>query len=264
MSHSTLTYSDNAGTDREDLETGGSIDGLEVNHVVGHSITIGTTYAPICRGNVYQTPTTAQTLEIVSDDATDNAAGVGAREVTLIGLDSSWNIVQTTVIPAGLTPVTIDTDFIRFFKGYVSSSGTYATATAGSHAGTLTIRDAATSTVIWAVIDASEVALGETEIGAYTVPAGKKALVKYWSANVDSKKSADILFSQRPNANDITSPYSGTMKVIDQAHGVVGEITRVLHAPMGVFDQYTDIGFLGRADSVSGIAINFEIQVSDR
>jgi len=101
-----------------------------------------TTIAPITYSGVYQTPMTAQSLEFVSSNANDISTGSGAREITVIGLDSSWNEVSQTVITDGTTPVALNTDLIRLYRWYVSQSGTYATQSMGSHAGILTIRAA--------------------------------------------------------------------------------------------------------------------------
>ena len=82
--------------------TRGLIDEYEEIHKFGTSDAVGTTFVPIARGNVYQTPTTAQALEVVSTDANDTAAGTGARTVTVIGLDSTWQeITQTVPMNAG-------------------------------------------------------------------------------------------------------------------------------------------------------------------
>ena len=93
--------------------------------------TLTTTLEPICFSGFYRTPTTATALEFVSSSTNDTSAGTGAREVTVIGLDSSWNEVSQTVTTNGTTAVALSTDLIRLYRWYVSSSGTYATQTTG-------------------------------------------------------------------------------------------------------------------------------------
>ena len=51
----------------------------------GKNQAVATTIVPIAIGGVYQTPTTAVTLEVISDDADDAADGTGARNIILQG-----------------------------------------------------------------------------------------------------------------------------------------------------------------------------------
>jgi len=260
MSQGTFVYENTINTDETDLEALGSIAGLSPIHKFGFNNDVGSTYEPVCIGGNYQVPTAAVTLQIESDDAQDNSAGTGAREVTIQGLAADWSFVQTTVVPDGLTPVTIDTDFVRVFRIFVSSSGTYATQSAGSHVGEITITDAATGTDIWAVISNDGFPFGQGEISAYTVPKGFKALVKNFTVKVSSAKAVDVLFFQRPNANDIVAPYSGAMRVIARAEQIDDLYESSTHSPYGPFDEYTDIGFMAKTPTSSGVvSTEFEI-----
>ena len=57
----------------------GNVPGWDITHKFGHTDTVSTSIVPITSGNVFQTPTVAQTLELLSDDAADNQVGIGAR-----------------------------------------------------------------------------------------------------------------------------------------------------------------------------------------
>ena len=103
----------------------GNVPGHSLVHKFG-ATDAGTTMAPVTVSGFYRVPTAATALEFVSDDANDDAAGTGAREVTVVGLDENWAEVTQTVVTDGLTPVALGTDLIRLYRWYVSSSGTYA------------------------------------------------------------------------------------------------------------------------------------------
>lgn len=57
----------------------------------------------------YRTPIAATSLEAVSTDVDDTAAGAGAQEVTVIGLGADWAEVTQTVELDGQTPAAVRT-----------------------------------------------------------------------------------------------------------------------------------------------------------
>ena len=126
--------------------TQGLIPKYSVVHKFGAG-SVGTTVGPIAQSGTYQTPTTAQALEFVSDNANDTSAGTGARELTIVGLDSNWVEVSQTLVTNGTTAVALTTNLIRLYRWFVSSSGTYATEATSTHAGTLTIQASGGGTV---------------------------------------------------------------------------------------------------------------------
>ena len=68
----------------------GIIPGVKIVHKWGHNTNVGTSFVPVTSSGTYQTPTSAQALEILSSDANDAAAGTGARTVIVEGLDANW------------------------------------------------------------------------------------------------------------------------------------------------------------------------------
>lgn len=223
-----------------------------------HNIT--TTLEPITHGGFYRTPTSATALEVVSSSANDtNTAGTGAREVTIIGLDSSWNEVSQTVNLNGTTAVALGTNLIRLYRWYVSVSGTYADQSNGSHAGTLTIQESGGGNV-WSTITATPFPTGQSQIGVYTVPTGYTAYLLSKNVFVDTAKTADIYFFQRPNTDDVSSPYSGTMRLFEREVGVQGGFELRTVAPKGPFVGPCDIGFMGIVSAGTGeCSVEFEL-----
>ena len=179
----------------------GSVRGFSSVHKFG-AATVGTSFVPVARGSVWQTPQVAgaTTLRIkASGDANDTAAGTGAREVCLQGLDETGALVEECVATAGASASSATTTtFIRLFRAWVSESGTYASQSAPSHADDIVIENGAGGTD-WATLSATGFARGQSEIGCYTVPRGYQAYVKGFVVSSDASKSTDFIFYQRRN-----------------------------------------------------------------
>lgn len=231
----------------------------------GRNTAIGTTYAPVCIGGVYQTPqaASATTLRIkAGGNANDTAAGSGAREITLIGLDENFLEVTETLATAGASASSATTTtFTRLFRAYVSASGTYATSAAGSHSGDIVIENGSGGTD-WLTIDSANFPKGQSEVGAYTVPAGKTGYVKIRDVSIESAKTMDLVFFSRANCDETAAPYTA-MRAQSVVSGVAGgsiETFGSVDVPFGPYVGPCDIGFMGKvASSTAKVAVEFEI-----
>lgn len=243
----------------------GNVPGYSLIHKFG-SGPISTTLVPIAPDLHYETPTTAVALEIVSSDAADAQNGAGARQITVVGLNASWEEVTQVVsthATDGTIAVSIPTSLIRLYRWYVSSSGTYATIAAGSHVGTLTIRVAGGGAT-WSTIGISPFPIGQSEIGCFTVPLGKTAYLLSKNIFVEGTKPADVYFFQRTNANDITTPYSGAMRLVDHEVGIDGPISLQSVSPKGPFVGPCDLGFMAKvATTAAVVSVEFELLLID-
>lgn len=257
---------------RQRVSVGDTVDFLtEVvkGNVPGHSIvhkfgagTVTTTLAPISQLNKYETPTTAQALEIVSDNAADAQNGVGAREITVVGLNASWAEVTqviSTHATDGTIAVAVPTSLVRVYRWFVSSSGAYATATTGSHSGNLTIRGAGGGTT-WDTIAATPFPTGQSQIGSYTIPTGYKGYILGKTVFTDTSKTADVYMFRRDNADDVTTPYSGIMRLIEREVGVAGGTDHHFIAPKNALVGPCDMGFMAKVISGSAdMSVEFEL-----
>jgi hypothetical protein len=241
----------------------GEVPGYSLVHKFGAG-ELGTTVAPVTLTGSYFTPTTAQALEFISSSAEDTSLGDGAREVTVIGLDLNWLEVEQTVITNGTTPVQLTTDLTRLYRWYVSSSGTYSSAEGGSsHSGDLTIR-ASGGGDDWTLIENTPLSTGQSQIGVYTIPKFKKAYGLSKSIFVDTTKVADIYVFYRDNCDDITSPFSGTRRIVEREVGVTGGFQREYVAPLGPFTGPCDIGFMAKVSQGSGfMSCEFDLLLID-
>lgn len=239
----------------------GNIPGYSIISKFG-SADVATTIVPISTALTYQTPTSAIALEFVSSDANDASAGTGAQEITLTGLDSTWAQVTQTVETNGTTPVALPINLTRLHRWYVSRSGTYSTQYVGSHIGTLTVQVAGAGAT-WSTISPTPFPFGQSQIGCYTVPAGKTAYVVTKNVFTDGSKIADVYFFQRPFADDVVAPFSGAMRVVEREIGISGGYSANIVAK-GPYAGPCDIGFMGVvASGTAVISVEFEILLVD-
>lgn len=214
-------------------------------HKFGENDAVGTSLVPVSQGGVYRTPTSAVTLAAISTDADDTLAGAGAQQITVIYLDSNW-VEQTDVIDMNGATESTDTitDVLRLYRVFVSRSGTYATQSAASQQGTITVRVSGAGET-WAVLEtvATGFGVGQSQIGAYTVPAGYTAFILSSFITVDGNKEANVYFFTRTNADDITTPFTGTLRVQNEYKGVSGSIV-IPHKTYESYPEKTDIGFM--------------------
>lgn len=112
----------------------------------------------------YVYSTTADIDSISSSDATDT------EEITIVGLDSSYNEVTQTKALQGQTRVALDTSLIRVYRAY-NSNGTLFAGHVIVYVNTaLTAGVPTDKTKIRVVIHPEE---QQTEMALYTIPAGK-------------------------------------------------------------------------------------------
>ena len=114
----------------------------------------------------------AETVEVFSSDATDTALGDGARVVSIFGLDANFDMQGELLTLDGVSAVESAGLWQRVFGVFVDEAGV-----SGSNAGTLTVRHATTTVNVFAVVLPL---FGASQSGAYTVPAGHRAIVVSW------------------------------------------------------------------------------------
>ena len=226
----------------------GQVDGHTLVNKFGHNSAVGTTFVPVANGGVYQTPTPSNAVQLrikAGGNANDTAAGTGARAVTLIGLDQNANEVTETLATAGASASSYTTTtFMRLYRAYVSDSGTYANATAGSHAGDIVIED---GTNDWLTIDSTDFPRGQSEVACYSVPTGFSAYVSEIDVEVETTKNVDVIFFVRDNILDETAGYPA-MRSQQRFSGLTESISKEFDYPI----RYTgpcDIGFMAKVST---------------
>lgn len=147
-------------------------------------------------GGLYPFDTTAQSLEILSSNAADAAAGTGARTMTVIGLDANYVYKSEVVTLNGTNAVALTGTWIRVHRCSVATAGT-----GEVNAGTITIRIAgggATRLVVG-------VGNGQTLMAVYTIPANTTGYVLryYGSANAQTTAYVDVKLFTRSSTGVI-------------------------------------------------------------
>lgn len=112
---------------------------------------------------IYPFPSSAQSLEVVSDSASDSSAGTGARTLTLTLLDASYAPSTVTVTLDGLTPVAVPGTWLRINNMVVASAGSNL-----NNVGNVSLRIAGGGAILSYMV----VGWGIQRQAIYTVPAG--------------------------------------------------------------------------------------------
>lgn len=222
--------------------------------------------AALTIGGQYQTPKVLTSLRVKSTDALDNIAGTGGRKVKIFGIGPGYIEQEEEVSLNGLTPVNLSKQFYRVFRVYISESGSYASLATSSHIGQIVLEDI-TGTDNWCTIDTAVVGfgVGQSQIGAYTVPTGYTAFVRTKQVTVDTNKVVNVFFFQRQNIDIVIAPYTGTMRLVEQHNGVDSNgVTTNTKAPLLSAPEKTDIGFIGMGvGGTAAISVDFEIVLLD-
>jgi hypothetical protein len=112
-----------------------------------------------------QIPSAPVTVEVVSDNANDTAAGTGLRTMLVVYLDSTYTSKSTTITLNGTTPVAFPEDIVAINTVVRSTTGTFG----GSNTGNISIRAAGGLGATYSYMVAGH---GFARSSLYTVPNG--------------------------------------------------------------------------------------------
>lgn len=166
-------------------------------------------------------------------DAADTAAGAGAREVTVQGIDSSFNETSEAIATAGASASSATTaSFWRVHRAWVSAVGTYGAANTAA----VTIENSAGGT------DLIQIATGEgqSQFCAYTIPTGKTGYLISIQLTVDTTKSGDFRIFTRDDIDDTSAPMK-SKRIKLYFDGVSGQLVRNPSSPMVTVAAKSDI-----------------------
>lgn len=128
----------------------------------------------------------AETVQVFSSSANDTSAGSGARTVRLEGLDANFIEISEVVTLNGTTAVTTTNLWKRVNRLIVLTSGSSNTAFA---AGTITVRHSTTTANVFI---AAAAGINQSQVSAYTIPAGKTGLLVRYNIDVSRISTANI------------------------------------------------------------------------
>lgn len=192
----------------------------------------------------------AETLAIVSSSTNDtNSSGTGARTLRIFGLDSNKELQQEDVNLNGTTTVNSSNSYTRVYRAYVLTAGSSTT-----NEGEITINHSTTTANVFTVILTGT---GQSQISAYTIPAGYTGYLKRYSASMfdNTTNRAEMAIWMRPE--------SSAVRLINAF--VISDANDITREPYGgiKFDEKTDIVF--RCTSVDNsnaqITVTYDILV---
>jgi len=189
-------------------------------------------------------------------DAADDAAGNGAREITIQGIDSNLAEITEAITTNGVDASAATTaEFWRVHRMWVSSVGTYGAA--NTAAITLENSGGGTDLIQIGVED------GQTQFTGWTVPTGKTAYLLSLHTHVDAGKAARIRVFTRADMNDAVAPMkSRRLKLFFD--GVMGEFRYMPRGPEVAIPALSDIWVEAYGEGASTeVSCDFELLVVD-
>ena len=206
----------------------------------------------------------ADTLDIVSASANDDGnptTNTGAQTVTIEGLDASFDLQTETVTMNGVTTVVSVNSYIRVFRAFAATVGTYH----GNNEGAIDIIYNGTTDQAAQII----LGKGQTEMTHYTVPNAKtgyllSALLHVKGTIGINAGEADFTLYMVPSADDVSQPFGGAKRVVQNFEGIQGSVAFVPRSPIR-FEGKTDIWFDvdNPAANDTAVEIDYELLLVD-
>lgn len=231
----------------------GLIEGQLSRRKFGRNFSVGTSDETVWTYSANWIPTQiASTIRVkAGGNANDTAAGTGARTISLIFLDDSWNEVTETLTLAGASASAVTSALCRrLISAKVVYVGTYH----GSNEGDIIIEQ----TTGGAIMGNMDLGKGTTEQSIYTVPAGYTMYVTDIFVGVGQGNSADVHLVTVADADNVVAPFNAAQDiwgVEDYSGAQVFPFVTYL-----VFNEKTDVWF--KAKKVTGggtaqVAVDF-------
>ena len=208
------------------IEVGkGNVPNHSIVIITGRNADVDTAVVDIgMEDTIFTWLTAAATIEAISDDADDDAGGVGARVITIQGLNATFDLIEEDIIMDGTT-ATIATTllFIRINKAFVKEAGTYGGTLAGSNAGNITIRVSGGGVTQSFISFDNNLAggVGHSQDIKYTIPNNHIAITLGVGFNISSSKIGKLVFNVRTGADVTVAPFTARVvsTIIDGESG---------------------------------------------
>lgn len=196
----------------------------------------------------------ASTLEAISTNAGDTAAGAGARTITVKGLDATFSEVEADIIMNGTSASAATTQtFIRINEVTVKDVGTYTE----SNLGDITVRVSGAGS-IQSVLETNE---GRDANTHYTVPAGYTGFALSAEVTMDGNKEVTAHMLARENADGIIAPFS-PYRHIHHWEGLKEASDKSFKANHKFLEK-TDIWLRGNGATTPHVNVNYELLLVD-
>ena len=110
----------------------------------------------------------AVTMFVSSTSADDTGTGTGARTILIQGLDEDYNEIEETITLNGQTQVATQLSYLRIYRSFVTLAGSDEGTNGVIYIGSSGATGGVPNTIVYASVSIGN----QTQIAAYTVPAG--------------------------------------------------------------------------------------------
>ena len=110
----------------------------------------------------------AVTMFVSSTSADDTGTGTGARTILIQGLDEDYNEIEETITLTGQTQVATQLSYLRIYRSFVTLAGSDEGTNGVIYIGSSGATGGVPNTTVYASVSIGN----QTQIAAYTVPAG--------------------------------------------------------------------------------------------
>ena len=214
-------------------------------HKFGAVVSTSATYDTVwSEGGAYEFPGDAGTITVVSTSAQDKSVGTGASSIVVQGLDANYDEVQETILLNGTDSVSGSVNFLRTHRAFVDYGNT--------NAGNITISIG--STVTCAIAED----MGQSQVAFYTVPAGKSAFLKQFTATQNKNQENAVRMFQRQNEDSAVKPF----RLVTELNLYGSNFIKPYSYPV-FFPEKTDIEVRAYTGSNCTVSTTFDILVAD-
>lgn len=190
-------------------------------------------------------------------NAADTANGLGAREITIIGINDTLEESIETIATSGAgASASTTNNFWRVHRSYLSEVGVYGSANSGN----IIIEDSGGINDL-IMIAAEE---GQSQYGAYSIPLGKTGYLLDVHLTTDANKAADFRLYTRENFTNVSSPIS-PKRLRLYWDGILGQTEAYSPKSPGlILPALTDIWVEAEGGGAgTEVSINLEIMLID-
>ena len=182
--------------DEADRKTINGITGKDwsIQYKFGQNETVGTSYEDITPWGNWTTLTSAETMNVVSDNTADSSTGTGVRTLQIRGLDNNYDEISEDVTMNGTNAVTTTKSFLVIHRMEMLTAGSIQT-----NVGDITVTASSAGTT-QAMINGTH----STTQAFYVVPRGYHAVLIGWETNAGKSDDfeSNILFRKHTASND--------------------------------------------------------------
>lgn len=198
--------------------------------------------------------TTAAIVRVNSPNIADDTAGIGAREITIAGLDENYNYQEEAIATNGGGVSANSTGlYTRIFRSWVSAGGSYI----ANNVGDITVERSSDSLELLTIAAGS----GQSQEGWFSVGANQYGFLKFVALTIDGNKEVNFSIYKKEAINTVTAPFKPARKIIEWDGLTGGSIEHFNPETHVLINPYTDIICTATAGVSATVTIDFEMVV---